>query len=89
MKAGKCTTTTNPSQKVLGESGPKSNEIWIDQGSKFYNRPMNSCLYDNGIEVYSTCNEGKSTLKLLRDLSEPWRTRFTSAWMQYQKCVHW
>ena len=33
-------------QKKLDESGRKSNEIWVDQGSEFYNRSMKSWLHD-------------------------------------------
>ena len=42
------------SKKILGESNCKPNKLWIDQGSKFYNSPMKSCLEKNAIEMYST-----------------------------------
>ena len=47
-------TITNALRKVLDESNHKSNKIWVDKVSKFYNRLMKSCLQDNDIEMYST-----------------------------------
>ena len=39
----KSITITNIVQKVLDESeGHKSNNIWLDKGSKFYNRSRKS-----------------------------------------------
>ena len=40
------------------ELGCKPNIIWVDKGSKFYNRSMKSWLQDNDIEIYSTHNGG-------------------------------
>ena len=34
----------------------------MDKGSEFYNRSMKSFLQNNGIEMYSTHNEGKSVV---------------------------
>ena len=55
---------TNAFQIVLDESGRKPNKIWVDKGSKFYERSMKSWLQlqDNNIEMYSTHNEGKSVV---------------------------
>ena len=39
--------------------GRKSNKIWVDQGSKFYNSSFKDFLKQNNIEMYSTYNEGK------------------------------
>ena len=50
----------NAFQKILDESGRKPNETWVDEGSEFYNRSMKLCLEDNGMEMYSTHNKGKS-----------------------------
>ena len=33
-------TITNAFQKILNESNPKPNKIWVDKGSKFDNRSM-------------------------------------------------
>ena len=55
---------TNAFQIVLDESGRKPNKIWVDKGSRFYERSMKSWLQlqDNNIEMYSTHNEGKSVV---------------------------
>ena len=47
------------SQKIISE-GRKPNEIWVDQGSEFYNNSFKDFLKINNIEMYSTYNEGKS-----------------------------
>ena len=47
---------------MLHDSNRKSYIIWVDKGSKFYNRSMKSYLQDNDIEMYSTYNEGKSVV---------------------------
>ena len=44
LKDKKGITVTNTFQKVLDESNYKVNEIWVDKGSKFYNRPTKSWL---------------------------------------------
>ena len=49
----------NAFQSILKKSNRKPNKIWVDKGSKFYNRSMKSWLQDN-IVMYSTHNEGKS-----------------------------
>ena len=47
----------NAFQKIISKRR-KSNKIWVDQGSEFYN---NLCfLKINKIEIYSTYNEEKS-----------------------------
>ena len=40
----------------------KSNKIWVDQGSEFYNNFFKDFLKINNIEMYSTYNEGKSVV---------------------------
>ena len=55
-------TITKAFQNILGESNRKPNKIWVDKGSKFYNRSMKSWLQDNDIELYSTHNERKSVV---------------------------
>ena len=59
MKDKKGITITNAFQKTLDESNCKPNKIWVDKGSKFYNRSMKSWLEKSDIEIYSTHNEGK------------------------------
>ena len=52
----------NAFQSILNKSNRKPNKIWVDKGSKFYNRSMKSWLEKNGIEMYSAHNEGKSVV---------------------------
>ena len=40
----------------------KPGEIWVDQGSEFYNYVFKKWLKDKNIEMYSTYNEGKSVV---------------------------
>ena len=47
---------------MLDDSKRKPNKIWVDKGSQFYNRSMESWLEKNDIEMYSTHNEGKSVV---------------------------
>ena len=49
-------------KKILDKSNRKSNKIWVNVVSEFYNRSMKSWLQDNNIEMYSTHNEGKSVI---------------------------
>ena len=51
----------NAFQKIISE-GRKPNKIWVDQGGQFYNNLFKRFLKINGIEMYSTHNEGKSVV---------------------------
>ena len=62
LKDKKEYTIINAFQKILGESNRKPNKIWVDKGSGFYNRSMQSFLQNNGIEMYSMHNEEKSVV---------------------------
>ena len=62
MKDKKGITITNAFQKILKESNRKANEICFDKGSEFYNTSMKLLLEEDGIEMYSTHNEGKSVI---------------------------
>ena len=53
---------TNAFQKILDESNCKPNKIWVDKGSKCYNRSMKLWLEKNDLEIYSTHNERKSVI---------------------------
>ena len=55
-------TITNTFQKILNESGHKTNKIWNDNGTEFCNRLIKSWLQDNHVEMYLTHNEGKSVV---------------------------
>ena len=62
FKDKKSISITNAFQKIIDGSNLKSNKIWVDKGSEFYNRSMKSWLVKNDIEMYSTHNEGKSVI---------------------------
>ena len=49
-------------QIILKQSNRKSNKIWVDKGSEFYNAFFKKWLRDNDIVMYSTHNEGKSVV---------------------------
>ena len=52
----------NVFQKILDESGHKSNKIWVDKSSEFYNRLMKSWFIENDEEMHSTHIEEKSVV---------------------------
>ena len=52
--------TVDAFQKIISEGRRKPNKIWFDKGSEFYNNSFKKWLKDNGIEMYSIHNEGKS-----------------------------
>ena len=49
-------------EKIVSESGRQPNKIWVDQGSEFYNKTFKNWLKNEGTEMYSTYNEGKSVV---------------------------
>ena len=57
---------------VLKGSNRKLNKIWVDKGSKFFNRSMKSWLEKNNIDIYSSQFEGKSvvTERFIRTLKK-------------------
>ena len=61
IKDKKGVSIVNAFQKIISE-GRKPNKIWVDQGSEFYNNSFKDFLKMNNIEMYSTCNEGKSVI---------------------------
>ena len=80
LKDKKGITIVNVFQKVLNKSNCKPNKIWVDKGSKFYNRSMKSWLEKNGIEMYSTHDEGNvAAERFIRTL----KANFISIWLQY------
>ena len=62
LKDKKGISVVNAFQKILNQSGHKPKKIWVDKGSEFYNISFKKWLKDNGIEMYSTNNEGKSVV---------------------------
>ena len=53
---------------------------WVYQGSQFYNGSMKSWPLDKGIKMYSTYNEGKSTIagKFIRTLKSKIQKHMTA-----------
>ena len=49
-------------KKIVSKGQRKPNKIWVDQGNEFYNKSFKDFLKINNIEMYSTCNEGKSVV---------------------------
>ena len=60
LKDKKGVSIANAFQSILKKSNRKPNEIWVDQGSEFYNNFFKKFLKDNDISMYLTYNEGKS-----------------------------
>ena len=50
----------NAFDKIIKESERTPNNMWVDQGSEFYNNNFKKWLSDNNIIMYSNYNEGKS-----------------------------
>ena len=47
---------------ILNEPNRKPNKLLVDQGRKFYSKPMQERFENNDILMYSTQNEGKSVI---------------------------
>ena len=62
LKDKKSVTIANTFQKILDDSTRKWSKIWVDKESEFYHSSFKKWLKDNGIEMYSTHNEGKSVV---------------------------
>ena len=54
LKDKKGISIVNVFDKIIKKSKRKPNEIWVDQGSEFYNRVFKKWLSDNYIIMYST-----------------------------------
>ena len=87
LKERKGIKITNSFHKVLDESNRKPIKIWVDKGSKFYNRSMKLWLEQNAIEMYLTHNEEKSvvTERFFRTLKNKIYKYMTSI---SKKCVY-
>ena len=59
LKGKKGITVTKTLQEISDDSNRRTNKIWVDNGSEFYNRSMKSWLRANEIEMYLTRNEEK------------------------------
>ena len=62
LKGKKGVSIVDAFQKILDDSNRKSNKIWVDKGSEFYNNSFKKWSKDNNIEMYSIHNEGKSVV---------------------------
>ena len=60
LKDKKIVSTVNAFQKISDDSKRKSNKIWVDTGSEFYNNSFKKWLQENDIAMYLIHNEGKS-----------------------------
>ena len=59
LKDKKGTSIVNAFQKIISEER-KTNKIWVDQDSEFWNNSFKDFLKINNIAMYSTYKEGKS-----------------------------
>ena len=62
LKDKKGVSIVNAFQKILKQSSRKPNKIWLDKGAECYNNSFKKWLQDNDTVMYSTHNEGKSTV---------------------------
>ena len=80
LKDKKGISIVNAFNKIIKQSNRKPNEIWVDQGGKFYNRVLKKWLSDNDINMYSTFNEGKSVVaeRFIRTLKNKFYKNMTA-----------
>ena len=77
LKDKKGETVMNAFKTILKE-GRKPEYLWTDKGKEYYNKHVNELLDKNGITLYSTENEEKSSV------CERWnRTIKTKMWKQF------
>ena len=70
--------TVTEAFKTIFKEGRKPQYLWTDKGKEYYNKNMKELLEKNGIALYSTENEGKSSV------CERWnRTIKTKMWKQF------
>ena len=62
LKDKKGISIVNAFNKIIKQSGKKTNKLWVDQGGEFFNNDFKKWLSDNDIIMYSTYNEGKSVV---------------------------
>ena len=69
--------TVTEAFKTIFREGRKPQYLWVDKGKEFYNKHLKDVLQKNGIQMYSTENEEKSSV------CERWnRTIKTKMWKQ-------
>ena len=81
LKDKKGISIINEFQKM--SRGRKPNEVWVDQGSKFYNTSFKDFLKMNNIKMYSAYYEGKSVVA--ERLLELWQATFLNIWQLFRK----
>ena len=70
--------TVTEAFKTIFKEGHKPQYLWTDKGQEYYNKHMKELLEKNGITLYSTENEEKSSV------CERWnRTIKTKMWKQF------
>ena len=57
LKDKKGVAIVNAFQSILNSSKRKSNKIWVDQGSEFYDSSFKEWLKNNDIKMYLTHNK--------------------------------
>ena len=62
LKDKKGVIIVNAFHKIFDDSTRKSNKIWVDKFSEFYNSSFKKWLKDNGVEMDSIHSEGKSAV---------------------------
>ena len=62
IKDKRRTAIVNAFKTILDSSKRKPNKIWDGQGGEFYNNLFKRYFRINEIEIYLTCNEGKSVV---------------------------
>ena len=74
-------------KEIVNKSGRQPYKVWVDQGDEFYNKVFGNWLKDEGIEMYSTYNEGKSVVveRFIRTLKNKLYKHMTSV----AKDVYW
>ena len=74
-------------KEIVNKSGRQPYKVWVDQGHEFYNKVFGNWLKDEGIEMYSTYNEGKSVVveRFIRTLKNKLYKHMTSV----GKDVYW
>ena len=89
LKDKKGTSVVKGFKKIVNESGRQPNKIWVDQVSEFYNKVFKNWLKDEGIEMYSTYNEGKSVVaeRFIRTLKNKLYKHMTA--IAIGKNVYW
>ena len=93
LKDKKDVSIVDAFQKILDKWGRKSNKIWVDKGSQFYNSSFKKWLKNDDIEMYSTHNEGKSVAakRFIRTLKTKICKYMTSVWknVYIDKLICW